>query len=455
MKFSNQGLKKSLAVATLGCKVNQYESQAIKEQFQASDFTLVNFSEKADVYVINTCMVTKKSEKESRQIIKKVSQKNKEAKIIITGCYARYLPEEIFRKKGVLVVDNQEKDKLFNQYQQDQNLNQELNQERKKTIFSPQYQQDQNLNQEKEKTYQPLFIKDFQQKSRALVKVQDGCNNSCSYCLIPHLRGSSRSRLFREIEAEVKELTQKGFKEIVLTGINLGQYGKDFFPKLSLAEMIKELCQNSDLLRIRLSSINFPDIDEELIDLMAKNPKVCKHFHIPLQSGSGYILKQMARHYSPQEYEELVNYLREKTPEIGLTTDILVGFPGEEESHFQETYHLVKRLQFSRVHLFKYSPRPQTKAYLMPSQVEEKVKQQRSKLLHQLSQQNKQAFLQRFKEKKVVVLIEEYQPSTELYFGYSSNYFKVGVRSKKDLVGEMVEVIIKEVKENYGVGEKA
>lgn len=430
--------QKTLAIATLGCKVNQYESQAIKEQFQEHNFTLVDFSQKPDVYIINTCTVTKKSDKESGQLIRRAHQKNQKADIIVTGCYTHHNLDKISDMKGVsLIVNNEGKSQIFNAYQ---NFNQE------KTRISP---PSQNC------AYPPLSIKNFPQKSRAFVKIQDGCKKYCSYCIVPYVRGESRSRTFKDIIEEVNILTTKGFKEIVLTGINLGQYGKDLSPVISLSQVIEKLCQHSKLKRLRLSSLNISAINEELIDLIEKNPKICKHLHIPLQSGSDFILKKMNREYTSKEYEELINRLRERIPEMGITTDILVGFPGEEDIHFHETYELVKKLKFSRTHIFKYSPRLQTKAYSLPNQVSEKIKSQRSANLRKLSIQNMSSFMQKYAGKKIKVLIEEYKPSLKLYFGYSSNYIRVGVKSLEDIIGKIIAVNVKEARKDYMVGEVA
>ncbi|MDI6785614.1 MAG: tRNA (N(6)-L-threonylcarbamoyladenosine(37)-C(2))-methylthiotransferase MtaB [bacterium] len=427
--------KKTFAVATLGCKVNKYDSQVIIEQFQNNDLNIVDFSQRADIYIINTCTVTKKSNKESRRLIRNAFKKNSKARIIVTGCYAQNSPQEILRIEGVsLVINNKDKSRIFKEYQSFC--------QKKEKISLP-----------RSNFHKTSLIKDFSQKSRAFVKIQDGCNQFCSYCIVPFVRGRSCSKPINDIQEEIDLLTAKGFKEIVLVGINLGQYGKDISSSIDLPKVIKKLCQHPKLYRLRLSSINIPDISEELIDLVAKDSKICKHLHIPLQSGSSFILKKMNRGYTSKEYEKLINYLKSRVPGIGITTDILVGFPGEEDVHFNETYELVKELKFSRTHIFRYSPRPYTKACLFLNKVPDKIKKQRSDTLKELSTQNMIYFMEKHKEERVKVLIEEYKPSLKLYFGYSSNYIRVGVRSLRTIVGKIIEVSVKEIKKDYMVGE--
>jgi threonylcarbamoyladenosine tRNA methylthiotransferase MtaB len=423
-------LKKSFAIHSLGCKVNQYEGEYIREKFLEAGFIQVDFSQKADLYIINTCTVTKKSNKESRNLIRKAKINNPHSRVVVTGCYVDHLPEELINMKEVdLLLNNEAKYKILDLY----------NSLKEKRVFTL----------AKGKDYPLSSIYDFHQRSRAFVKIQDGCNNSCSFCIVPYVRGRSRSRDVEDILSEVSILSKKGFKEIVLTGINLGQFGKEKNPKITLSQLIEEIAENPMVERVRLSSINLPDINNDLIKLVALHPKVCKHLHIPLQSGSDYILRLMKRNYTSKEYREMVDHLRKEIPDIGITTDILVGFPKEEEEHFMESYSLVKDIRFSRAHIFKYSPRPNTPAYYLSNHILEEIKNSRSCKLKKLEEENRRLFSKKYFNKKLKVLVEEYKESKRLYFGYSSNYLRIGISSNEDIRGKLLEVKIINQNKDY------
>ncbi len=418
-----------VALATLGCKVNQYETQILREKFQRANFKLVNFSEEADIYVINSCSVTKRADQKSTDLIRQALGKNNGASVVITGCLVEAEAGKIKdRFPRVKLVGNSEKlkiDELF-------------------VSLDSKHLTGETVS----------FIQDFYSHDRAFIKVEDGCNQFCTYCRIPFVRGSKiRSRTPQEILAEIQLLTNRGFKEIVLVGVNLGLYGKDFTPPLTLVNLLESILTLKGNFRVRLSSLEPNLIPPELPDLML-DPRICPHLHLPLQSGDDEILKRMGRRYTRDEYLKLIESLKKKVPYLGITTDVLVGFPGEEAHHFLNTYNFIKEVGFSRLHIFRFSPRKETSAFLMTPQVEEKVKKKRSKRLRELGSDLSLKFISQFIGERLPVLIEGKRKSkTQLLTGYTHNYIKVFLSGNRELRGEVKQVRLVKAGPGYALGQ--
>ena len=338
-----------IAFHTLGCKVNQFDTEIMKEQALQVYHQIVPFDEKADVYVINTCSVTGKSDYQSRQWVRRALRTSPDARIIVTGCYAQTHPEELLKIKGVdLVIGTQERRDWLSYLGGCD-----------KAVYL-------NLDFSGEPLEQP-FIHRFEEHTRAFVKVQDGCDARCSFCLIPRARGASRSVKVERVIEQIGWLVANGYQEVVLTGINLGFYGRDFHPKFSLSQLIRRILTETDLPRLRVSSMEPKTITPDLIDVLASSSRICRHFHIPLQCGDDDILKRMNRHYSRTYYQDIVMILRERITGACIGTDVMVGFPGEGEREFQNTYRLLSDIPLGYFHVFTYSARAQTPAALMKS----------------------------------------------------------------------------------------
>jgi threonylcarbamoyladenosine tRNA methylthiotransferase MtaB len=415
-----------VVLATLGCKVNQYETELIREQLEESGFNPVSFGEKAGLYIINTCSVTEKAAQKSIELIKKA--KNRSSLLVVTGCYAEAEKDRL--KKMFpwvdLVVENKEKSNIGN-------------------IINGN-----GKNHQEKQTY----IGNFNAHNRAFVKVEDGCNQFCTYCIIPYVRGKEiRSRSLSEVLREMENLAEQGFKEIVLTGINLGLYGTDLNPKAKLVGLLKKAECLKEKIRIRLSSLEPHLLSVELIDFMAQSSWICPHLHLPLQSGDAEILKRMGRRYTLEEYRRLLRKVREKIPSVAITSDVIVGFPGEEESNFSNTYRFLQEMKFSRLHIFRFSPRKGTRAYSIEPRIEEKVKKERSKLLRDLGNRLSQDFASQFLGKTLTALAED-QPDTEsgLLFGYTENYIPVLFEGKEELRNKLIRIRLSEIKEGKVLG---
>lgn len=404
----------SFAVHTLGCKVNQYETEVMTKDLLECGFELVDFSQRADVYVINTCTVTGTSDHKSRKYINKALRKNPSAIVAVTGCYAERVKEELKSTSGIdLVLGNRSKDKIAERIARKL----QIEHNRQGTLSHAQH---------------------FH--TRALVKVQDGCDNFCSYCIVPYVRGAPKSRSLKEVRAEISALVQSGVKEVVLTGINLGKYGQDLEAKLKLVDLLKAIDGIARLVRIRLSSIEVKDLTAEVIAFLSSSPRFCRHLHIPLQSGDDYILKSMNRDYTEDEYLRLVKEIRKMMPNIALTTDVMVGFPGETEEQFKKTKLMVKKSAFSKVHVFKYSDRAGTSASGFSKKVDYETKDRRSKELIDLGKNLAEVCLDKFVGKKMDVLVEKKAPDGYLV-GLTDNYIRIYFAGSKDLEGSIVQVL--------------
>lgn len=429
----------TVAFYTLGCKVNQYETEAMEELFEKNGYKIVDENELADIYVINTCTVTNLSERKSRQFISRAKKRNKDAIIAVVGCYSQVAPDEVSKIEGVdVIIGTTDRNKVVELCEKAKTKKEKIN------IVK-------NIKAHKE--FESIKIKDIKSKTRAYIKIQDGCNQFCSYCIIPYARGPIRSRDLEDIINETKSLADAGFKEIVLTGIHVASYGKDK-KDISLIEVLEEVGKIDKIERIRLSSLEPTLINHDFMDRLVKIGKVCDHFHLSLQSGSPTVLKRMNRKYTPELYKANVDIIRQYMPNAGITTDIIVGFPGETEEEFQETYDFVKEIGFSRIHVFKYSPRRGTPAAKYENQVDGNVKNIRSEKLISLGEELMKRFNSNFIGSSLSVLFEEKSKKDEDYMeGYTSNYIRVKAKKDLGLIGKVVDVKIIEGKDDYLVGE--
>lgn len=398
---------KTVAFTTLGCRVNQYDTDAMRGLFIQSGYTPVDFDEKADIYVINTCSVTNMGERKSRQLIRKAKRTNEDAYIIVMGCYAQLAPEAIATIDGVnLVIGTNNRHRVVELVEQLESTEKQISIVR-------------NIMEQATFEEMPLYGNEID-KARAFMKIQEGCNNYCTFCIIPYTRGKLKSRRVEDIVKEAKRLVEHGYHEIVLTGIHLGNYGIELLEKPNLAHVVKALLEIPGLERIRLGSIESVEVSEELVDLMAKDPRFCTHLHLPLQAGSDHILKLMNRHYNLQEFKDLIARLRSRIPGLAITTDIIAGFPGETDEDFEETMRTVEEIGFTHIHAFPYSKREGTPAATMEDQVPEAVKKTRVALLKSLGQKGLQKFAEQMIGKPAEILIEREEDG--YYLGFTNEY---------------------------------
>lgn len=418
-------MKKAASFA-LGCKVNQYESEAIAELFAEKGYEIVGIDEEADVYVINTCTVTNFGDKKSRQLIRKVKRQNENAIVAVVGCYAQTAPKELMEIAGVnLVIGTKDRAQIVEMVEQYDRANGVEN--HVSDIM-------------KERVFEPLSIQKLANRTRAYLKIQDGCSQYCSYCIIPYARGPIRSREPQEVVAEVKRLAENGFKEVVLTGIHVASYGKDR-RDTSLLDILKQVHEVEGIERIRFSSIEPNVVTEEFAQTMAALPKVCDHFHLSLQSGCDKTLKEMNRKYDTEKYRQAAVTLRKYLPKVALTTDIIVGFPGETEEDFRESYAFAEEIGFAKIHVFPYSPKRGTPAAARKDQLLNAVKVERSHTLIQLSDKMAAEFLADAVGTDAEVLYER-AVGDGIYEGHTTNYMKVHGRSEVDLTNRICKTHI-------------
>ncbi|UCE19955.1 MAG: tRNA (N(6)-L-threonylcarbamoyladenosine(37)-C(2))-methylthiotransferase MtaB [Gemmatimonadota bacterium] len=427
------------AFHTLGCKLNQYETEALREQFETQGYTVVPFSSVADVYVVNTCTVTAKSDRSSRKAIYQALRRAPGARIVATGCSAELFPQSFADIPGVdLVVSNKRKGKVY------ETLTQTLSQDVVLSHDSKPESIDENG---------WFDISRFRNYSRAFLKIQDGCNARCSYCVVPFARGGSRSRPLQSILSQSHQLIDSGYKEIVLTGVHLGAYGADFSEEISLADVLEALIDIEQLWRVRLSSIEPMECSPRLVDVIASSSKICRHVHIPLQSGDDRILKRMNRNYTTKDYLDVIETLVAHIPDIGIGSDVMVGFPGETDSHFHQSFQFVKELPLSYFHVFSYSRRPKTSAAQYREHVPDEVKKDRSAIFRQLRSEKMDQFRRRFIGDCLDVLFEyRRDQQTGMLTGLSDNYIRVKADGPDCLQGEPVTVHIHDVagEQTYG-----
>lgn len=417
----------SVAFYTLGCKVNFYDTEAIWQQFKEQGYEQVDFdSQTADVYLINTCTVTNTGDKKSRQIIRRAVRKNPDAIVAVTGCYAQTSPAEIMDIPGVdLVVGNQDRDKIIPFVNQIKETREPVNAVR---------------NIMKNRVFEEMDVPDFADRTRAFLKIQDGCNNFCTFCIIPWARGLSRSRDSRSIITQAHQLVEAGYKEIVLTGIHTGGYGDDL-DNYDLSSLLWDLDKVDGLERIRISSIEASQIDERMLDVLNRSSKMCRHFHIPLQAGDDAVLKRMRRKYTTEQFYNKMGLIRQAMPDVAITTDVIVGFPGETHEMYRNGYDLMKAINFSEMHVFPYSKRTGTPAARMEDQVDDQVKNERVTELLALSDQMKLSYAEKFVGQVLEVIPEGRGDLVEGHLhGYSDNYIQLEFEGADHLVGQVCRV---------------
>ena len=425
---------KKVAFYTLGCKVNQYETEAMLEMFEKDGYEQVGSEDYADVYVINTCTVTHMSDRKSRQYIRRMKKKNPDAIIAVVGCYSQVSPEEILSIDEVnLVMGTNDRKKIVEEVKK-------IDASRKVSTVDDIM---------KVKAFEEIEINKTNGKTRAFLKIQDGCDRYCSYCIIPYARGRVRSRDLESIVKEVENLAANGYKEVVLTGIHVASYGKDIKDSdIKLLDVIKQINDIEGIERIRLSSVEPILFTDEFVEAVSAMDKVCPHYHLSLQSGCDETLKRMKRRYTTEEYKAIVDRLRAAIPNVSITTDVIVGFPGETNEEFDKTYEFLKDIELTHMHIFKYSPRKGTPAATMENQVDPSTKHERSEKLLQLNEENFNKFGQKMLDKEFNVLFEQ-KVGDNKFEGLTENYVKVIVESDKDLSEQILKVKITDVKNEF------
>ncbi|PWW26526.1 threonylcarbamoyladenosine tRNA methylthiotransferase MtaB [Cytobacillus oceanisediminis] len=432
----------AVAFHTLGCKVNHYETEAIWQLFKEAGYERTDFESVSDVYVINTCTVTNTGDKKSRQVIRRAIRKNPDAVICVTGCYAQTSPAEIMAIPGVdIVVGTQDRVKMLEYIEQYKQERQPINGVG---------------NIMKNRVYEELDVPAFTDRTRASLKIQEGCNNFCTFCIIPWARGLMRSRDPQEVIRQAQQLVDAGYKEIVLTGIHTGGYGEDM-KDYNLAMLLKDLEEQvAGLKRLRISSIEASQITDEVIEVMDQSKVVVRHLHIPLQSGSNTVLKRMRRKYTMEFFAERLDRLKEALPGLAVTSDVIVGFPGETEEEFMETYNFIKKHKFSELHVFPYSKRTGTPAARMDDQIDEEIKNERVHRLIALSDQLAKEYASKYEGEVLEVIPEEsFKDSSDnnLFVGYTDNYLKVVFPATEEMIGQIVKVKITKAGYPYNEGQ--
>lgn len=425
-----------VSTITLGCKVNQYETQAMLNQLLQGGFSACQTGEDTDIILLNSCTVTSTSDHKVKQTLHKARREHPHAVIVLTGCMPQAFPELAEDLTDAdIVLGNSNRSSLL------PHILQYLSTRQRIIDIVP--------HQTKEK-FESMSVENFYERTRAFIKIQDGCNRFCSYCIIPYARGRVRSKPLDDLIAEVTQLSEKGYKEIVLTGINLSAFGQDI--NLHLCDAVEAVCAINGIERVRLGSLEPEQLSEDVIIRLSKQQKLCPQFHLSLQSGCDETLKRMNRHYTTEEYRTIVQNLRNAFDNAAITTDIMVGFPGETEEEFMQSLEFAKEISFSKVHVFAYSQRPGTKACNAPNQITKKVKETRSKQMMHVTNQTKQAFLNQQCGTIQDVLVER-EINTNLYEGYTANYTPVQFHSDKNLCGQLVAVHITKANENdcYGI----
>lgn len=428
-----------VAFYTLGCKVNQYETEAITELFEKAGYQVVDFDDKADVYVINTCTVTSMSDRKSRQAIRRAKKNNDRSVVAVVGCYAQTAPEEVGKIEGVnLIIGTKDRHKII------EYLN-ELKGGSSKAHYV------ENIMTARE--FEKLDIETYKEHTRAFIKIQDGCNQYCTYCIIPYARGPIRSKPPEDVVSEAGKLAQSGFKEIVLTGIHIASYGKDL-KNTSLINIIQKVHNIKGIERIRLGSIEPGTITHEFVEAAKSLQKLCPHYHISLQSGCDKTLKRMNRKYTTADYKGVVSLLKENIEDVAITTDVMVGFPGETHEEFEETLGFLEEISLAKMHVFKYSPRKGTPAATFKEQVAPSVKEERSKRLIELSDKNVTKFNENYIGRVMPVLFEQETDNDEgLIEGLTSNYIRVVCKGSRDLKGSIRDVKLIGLRDDFILGE--
>lgn len=426
----------SVAFYTLGCKVNFYDTEAIWQLFKNEGYEQVEFDQTADVYLINTCTVTNTGDKKSRQIIRRAVRRNPEAIVAVTGCYAQTSAAEILEIPGVdLVIGTQDREKILPLVDEIRSKREPINAVR---------------NIMKTRTFEELDVPSFGGHTRAFLKIQEGCNNFCTFCIIPWSRGLSRSREPQSVLSQARQLVAAGYKEIVLTGIHTGGYGDDM-DNYRLSDLMEELDKVEGLERIRISSIEASQIDDKMLDVLKRSTKMCRHFHIPLQAGDDSVLKRMRRKYTTAEFAGKIARIREAMPDVAITTDVIVGFPGETDEMYRNGYEFMQQIGFSEMHVFPYSQRTGTPAARMEDQVDDEIKNARVHELIELSERMQLEYAQKFVGQVVDVIPEKNEKGLHpqgMVGGHSDNYLTVLFEGSQELQGKLCRVKITEAGTN-------
>ena len=436
---------KKVAFLTLGCKTNQYESNGMMQKFKEAGYEICNIEDEPDVYVVNTCTVTNIADRKSRQSLRKIKNSNKTI-IVAVGCYAQVAREELEKMPEIdIILGNKEKKDIvlyINQYLE--NLPKRTVPKRKGPSPNEKDRPQMKVADiSKQKEFDEYGYVTYTEKARTTIKIQDGCNNFCSYCLIPYARGRIRSRNKENILEEVKQIANQGVKEIVLTGIHIASYGKDFNNGYRLIDLLEELEKIEGIERIRLGSLEPTIITDDFVERLIKLKKICNHFHLSLQSGCDETLKRMNRKYTTNEFKEAVARLRKNIKDVNLTTDIIVGFPGETDEEFNDTYKFLENIAFYKMHVFKYSKRDGTIAANMKNQIEGSIAEERSKKLIELSLKNQNIYNKKYIDKEIEVLFEEKQG--EYWIGHTKNYMIVKFKTNENLENELKKIKIKAI----------
>ncbi len=414
---------KKVAFITLGCKVNQYETNAMTQQFLQKEYEIIEPTEKADIYIINTCTVTNMSDRKSRQMLRRAKEKNKQAIVVACGCYVQVAKEEVEKIEEIdLIIGNNEKKEIVDiieKYIKEHKKNEKI-----EDVMT-------------QKQYVELGEITYTDKTRAVIKVQDGCDRFCSYCIIPYARGRVRSRNPKIVIEEIEKIAKQGIQEVVITGIHIASYGKDFKENYRLIDLLEQINKIDGIKRIRLGSIEPLLITEEFLTRLSKLEKICHQFHLSLQSGCNETLERMNRRYTIEQFKEIVQNLRKTYEDVILTTDIIVGFPQESDKEFEKTYQFLKEIKFYKMHIFKYSPRHGTKAAQMKRQINSETKDKRSQKLIKLSNKNQKEYHEKYIGKEVEVLFEE--EKNGYYQGHTKNYILSIIKSDENLENKMLK----------------
>ena len=434
-----------VAFTTLGCRTNQHDTAEMQSLLEKEGYSIVKSSETADIYVINTCTVTARSDYSSRLAVKKSLAINENATVVFTGCYAQLNPEDSAKIEGLdIILGNADKLKIA------EVLKTKLknNSLKKESGLAEIHMSDIHADRE----FQTLPVTQFQGRTKAFIKVQTGCDESCSFCTVVRARGSSASDTRENILDNVRHAIDGGYKEITLTGINLGTWGMDFHLKETFSSLVEDIANLNGNFRVRLSSINPMEIDDHLIELISQHEKICPHLHIPLQSGDTEVLSKMKRNYNAKQYEHIVRRASEKISPLGLGADVIVGFPGESEVSFEHTRKLIEELPFSYLHVFSYSPRSGTEAHNFKNNIKNITKKERNLILNDLVKEKARQFYKSFIGKKVTVLVEERKQADGVLKGYSEHYIPVSIDTEGFLQNQLVSVLITEIRKNKLIG---
>ena len=420
-------------IYTLGCKVNTYESNVMRDALLNKGYFEVGLKEKADITIINTCTVTNTADSKSMKVIRQAIRRNENAIIVVCGCLVQNKKEEVSKIDGVdIVIGNINKSKIVDYIEK----------------YIEEKKQEVDVRNIMDTNFEPMMLNNFN-KTRAFVKIQDACNNFCSYCIIPYTRGNVRSKDKQSVLKEIQLLVDEGHKEVVLTGIHTGNYGAEF-ANYKFADLLKDIVKIDKLERLRISSIEITEINDDVMEVIKENNILVDHMHIPLQSGSDAVLKRMNRKYDKEYFINKIKKLRKIRPNISITTDVIVGFPGETEEEFEETIETIKKIKFTKLHVFPYSKREGTKAAIMDGQVDENIKKKRVKILLQLSKELEYNYMEKFIGKKVIFISEI--AKDDYIIGHTGNFLNVKYHGNKNDLNKDIEVKINNIEYPYCIG---